>query len=79
MRNLNVNEISNIAGGAIGDVDQFTFALFPDEQMYGVQLTVIGYDEVTTVVPGLFTNTVYKEFYPIYDVKPIIKSTFSFF
>ncbi|MGE4348316.1 MAG: hypothetical protein AB7D28_00980 [Candidatus Berkiella sp.] len=79
MRNLSINEVANVSGGAVGDVDEYTFALFPNEQMVGVQLTVVGYDKVTWVETGFWTNTIHEEFYPIYDVQPILKSNGFFF
>lgn len=72
MRNLAVNEIANVAGGAIGDVDYFEFALFPGEKMVGVQLTVIGYDKDVWFEHGLFWDTKHEVLTPIYDVQPIL-------
>lgn len=74
MRQLVINEMNHVAGGAVGDIDTYTFALFPDEKMIGVQMTVTGYDKVTWVEPGFFTNTVHVEYFPIYDVQPIVQS-----
>lgn len=71
MRNLQLNEVANISGGAIGDVDDYIFPLFPGEKMVGVELTVIGYDKISWVEYGLFSNTVHVEYTPIYDVQPI--------
>lgn len=72
MRDLEQKEMLHVAGGAIGDVDQYIFSLYPDEQVYGVQLTVIGYEKYTWVEKGIFFDSIESGYQPIFDVQPMI-------
>lgn len=78
MKHLSINEITNVTGGNIGDVEQYTFALFPGEKMVGVQLTVVGYEKKEIIEKGFFYDTIYKVWSPIYDAEPIVQNAYPF-
>lgn len=79
MRELNLQEVNGIAGGYIGEVVAYDFALKPGVEVVGFERVEVGVYEEEYFKPGIFTDTITIVQRPIYEYYPIYDRTVTFY
>lgn len=79
MRDLALNEINEVAGGLVGDVVVYDFALKPGVEVVGMEQVCVGYITDTWTETGFWGDkTTYIIDTPIYDYYPIYAETVTY-
>ncbi|MGD9592223.1 MAG: hypothetical protein AB7V32_06865 [Candidatus Berkiella sp.] len=73
LRELSLNEVNAVAGGAINDIIEVIPASIPGYALVGWTEQVVGFDTVewTEYVGFWGTPVLHKETSPIYDIQPL--------
>ncbi len=73
LRELNLNEVSAVSGGAYNDIYEVIPASVPGYALVGWTEQIVGFDTVEwTEYVGFFgTPVLHKDTSPIYDIQPL--------
>ena len=76
MRTLTTQDLSQVSGG---EITQIYFDLKPGIEVIGVEQILLGYDTVSWIEPGFWTDRYYEIQTPIYTYIPIYAETVTFY